>query len=467
MLFDKETYVARRNKLKQQVKEGLILLFGNNEAPANYPANAYKYRQDSCFLYFYGQHREGLAGVIDVDNDREYFFGDDIDIEDIVWFGAVDSVADLAAQSGVAESAPMGRLADIVGEARAKGRKIHFLPPYRHDLMIQLMDLTGIHPARQREEASLELIRAVIDQRAVKSPAEIEEIERACAIGHEMHTTAMRLCRPGVTEQFIAGTISGIASAKGCMPSFPTILSMHGEIMHGYPMPRPLEAGRLMLCDAGAETNENYCSDNTRTTPISGKFTTRQREIYSIVEACHDHVLDIARPGVKWWDVHFSVARLMTERLKEIGLMKGDTEEAVSNGAHAMFFPHGLGHMMGMDVHDMEGLGQQYVGFDDEVRPSTQFGTNCLRCGRRLQEGWVMTDEPGIYFIPALIDEWKSKGLHRDFINYDLLETYKDFGGIRIEDDILITADGCRMLGRERIPYHIDELEAFLAQRAN
>ncbi len=228
MLFDKETYVARRSKLKQQVKEGLILLFGNNEAPANYPANAYKYRQDSCFLYFYGQHREGLAGVIDVDNDREYFFGDDIDIEDIVWFGAVDSVADLAAQSGVAESAPMGRLADIVGEARAKGRKIHFLPPYRHDLMIQLMDLTGIHPARQREEASVELIRAVIDQRAVKSPAEIEEIERACAIGHEMHTTAMRLCRPGVTEQFIAGTISGIASAKGCMPSFPTILSMHG-----------------------------------------------------------------------------------------------------------------------------------------------------------------------------------------------------------------------------------------------
>ncbi len=232
-------------------------------------------------------------------------------------------------------------------------------------------------------------------------------------------------------------------------------------------MPRPLEAGRLMLCDAGAETNENYCSDNTRTTPISGKFTTRQREIYSIVEACHDHVLDIARPGMKWWDVHFSVARLMTERLKEIGLMKGDTEEAVSNGAHSMFFPHGLGHMMGMDVHDMEGLGQQYVGFDDEVRPSTQFGTNCLRCGRRLQEGWVMTDEPGIYFIPALIDEWKSKGLHRDFINYDLLETYKDFGGIRIEDDILITADGCRMLGRERIPYHVDELEAFLAQRAN
>ena len=465
MLFDKETYIARRDRLRRQVGSGLVLLFGNNDAPANYPANAYKFRQDSSFLYFFGQQREGLVGVIDIDNGREYLIGDDIDMDDIVWFGAVDSVADMAEQCGADGGAPMSRLAELVDRARFQGRKVHFLPPYRHDQMIRLMDLTGIHPARQREEASLELIRAVIDQRAVKSAGEIEEIEKACAIGYEMHTTAMRLCRPGVSEQYIAGIISGIASARGCMPSFPTILSMHGEIMHGYPSPRPLEGGRLMLCDAGAETNGNYCSDNTRTTPIDGKFTPRQREIYSIVEACHDHVLDIARPGVKWWDVHFSVARLMTDRLKEVGLMKGDTEEAVRNGAHAMFFPHGLGHMMGMDVHDMEGLGQQYVGFDDEVRPSGQFGTNCLRCGRRLQEGWVMTDEPGIYFIPALIDDWKSRGLHKDFINYDLLETYKDFGGIRIEDDILVTADGCRMLGRERIPYHLDDVETFMAQR--
>lgn len=465
MLFDKAIYTARRNRLKQQVKSGLILLFGNNESPSNYPSNVYKFRQDSSFLYFYGQHREGLVGVIDVDNDKEYLIGNDIDIEDIVWCGFVDSVADLAAQSGVENSAPMSRLSDLVNEARNKGQKVHFLPLYRHDLMIQLMDLTGIHPSRQREQASLELIKAVIDQRAVKTQGEIEEIERACAIGYEMHTTAMRLCRPGVTEQSIAGRISGIASSKGCMVSFPTILSMHGEIMHGNPSPRPLEAGRLMLCDAGAETNENYCSDNTRTTPISGVFTQRQREIYSIVEACHDHAIELARPGMKWWDVHMGVARLMTERLKELGLMKGDTDEAVRNGAHAMFFPHGLGHMMGMDVHDMEGLGQQYVGFDDEVRPSDQFGTNCLRCGRRLQEGWVMTDEPGIYFIPALIDDWKNKGINKDFINFDRVETYKDFGGIRIESDILITKDGCRVLGKEHIPYHIDEVEEFLRQR--
>ena len=439
---------------------------GNNDSPMNYPSNVYKFRQDSCFLYYFGQHREGLVGVIDADEGKEYLIGNDIDIEDIVWFGQVDSVADLAAQCGVAHSAPMSQLAQLVEKAKGQGRKIHFLPPYRHDIQIQLMDLLGIHPSQQRQQASVELIKAVVDQRAVKTEEEIAEIEKACAIGYEMHTTAMRLCQPGVTEQYIAGVISGIASSKGCITSFPSILSMHGEIMHGYPSPRPLEAGRLMLCDAGAETNENYCSDNTRTTPISGTFTQRQRDIYNIVVECHDYALSIAAPGVKWWDVHFGVARLMTERLKELGLMKGDTDEAVRNGAHAMFMPHGLGHMMGMDVHDMEGLGQTYVGFDEEVQPNLeQFGTNCLRCGRRLQEGWVMTDEPGIYFIPALIDEWHAKGINKDFLNFDLLETYKDFGGIRLEDDILITKEGCRFLGDKLIPYHTKDVEEFLASR--
>ena len=463
MLFDKQTYMERRRTLRERIGSGLILFMGNNDSPVNYPANGYKFRQDSSVLYYFGLHRDGLVGVIDADEGKEWLIGNDIDIEDIVWFGQVDSVADMARQAGVAQSAPMKELQVLVDKARKQGRKIHFLPPYRHDLMIQLMDLTGIHPSRQREEASVELIKAVIDQRAVKSAAEVEEIERACAIGYEMHTTAMRMCRPGVTEQEIAGRISGIASSRGCIVSFPSILSMHGEIMHGYPSPAPLEAGRLMLCDCGAETNENYCSDNTRTTPISGHFDQRQREIYQIVVDCHDHALKLAAPGVKWWDVHFGVARLMTERLKDLGLMKGDTEEAVQAGAHAMFFPHGLGHMMGMDVHDMEGLGQTYVGFDDEVRPNLeQFGTNCLRCGRRLQEGWVMTDEPGIYFIPALIDDWRSKGHCKDFLCFDKIETYKDFGGIRLEDDILITKDGCRMLGKQIIPYKLEDVENFL-----
>ena len=463
MLFDKKTYVQRRAALKEQVGSGIILLLGNNDSPANYPSNTYRFRQDSSFLYYFGQHRDGLAGIIDIDNNREYLVGNDIDIEDIVWFGSVDSVADMAAQSGVANTLTMAQMADFLSQAKKEGRTIHFLPPYRHDLMIQLMDILGIHPSQQRTQASVALIKAVVNQRAVKTPEEIAEIERACAIGYEMHTTAMKMCRPGVTEQEISGRISGIASSRGCMVSFQSIVSMHGEIMHGYPSPRPLETGRLLLCDAGAETNENYCSDNTRTTPISGRFTQRQKEIYSIVEECHDYALSLAAPGVKWWDVHFGVCRLMTEKLKDLGLMKGDTEEAVRAGAHAMFMPHGLGHMMGMDVHDMEGLGQTYVGFDDEVQPNLeQFGTNCLRCGRRLQEGFVMTDEPGIYFIPALIDDWKARGHCAAFLNFDMLETYKDFGGIRIEDDILITSDGCRFLGKDRIPYHIDEVEKFI-----
>ena len=461
-MFSKETYVHRRETLKKLVKNGLIIFFGNNNSPANYPSNCYTFRQDSSFLYYFGQTREGLVGVIDIDNDKEYLIGDDIDIEDIVWYGSVDSVSDLAAQVGIMNSAPMKQLKPLTEKAQSKGQKIHFLPPYRFDIKIQIMDLLGIHPSQQKGRASMDLIMAVVKMRSAKEQQEIEEIERACAIGYKMHTTAMKLCKPGVTEQYIAGVIDGIAKSHGSMVSFATILSQHGEIMHGNPSPNKLEEGRLMLCDAGAETNMNYCSDNTRTMPVGGKFTQRQLEIYQIVEACHDYTLKVAKPGVPWKEVHTNVCRLMTDKLKELGLMKGDTDEAVAAGAHAMFLPHGLGHMMGMDVHDMEALDQRYVGFDDEFQPSDQFGTNCLRMGRRLEENYIMTDEPGIYFIPALIDDWKASGHNAEFINFDLLETYKDFGGVRIEDDILITKDGCRFLGKERIPYHPHDVEDFM-----
>jgi len=463
-MFKTETYIARRQQLKQLVNSGIILIFGNNESPCNFPANGYyPFRQDSSFLYYFGQQRDGLVGVIDVDNDTETLIGDDIDIEDIVWYGSVESVKMMAEQVGVSNSTPMKALQGICAEALAKRRKIHFLPPYRYDIKLQLFDLLGIHPNQQKQEASMELIRAVVKMRSTKTAEEVEELERAAAIGYKMHTTAMRLTKPGVTEKFIAGQVDGTAHSYGSMVSFPTIFTQHGEILHGSPSPAPLEAGRLVLCDAGAETVNNYCSDNTRTMPVSGKFTQRQLEIYSIVEACHDYALEVAKPGVKWMDVHFAVCRLMTDRLKELGLMKGDAEEAVRAGAHAMFLPHGLGHMMGMDVHDMEALDQINVGFDEETRPNLeQFGTNCLRMGRRLEEGFVVTDEPGIYFIPALIDEWKANGHCAEFLNFDKLETYKDFGGIRIEDDVLITKDGCRFLGKDRIPYHAKDVEEFM-----
>ncbi|MDD6494711.1 MAG: aminopeptidase P family protein [Bacteroidales bacterium] len=467
-MFSKETYTSRRQTLKELVKDGLILLFGNNESPCNYPNNGYSpFRQDSSFLYYFGLQESGLIGVIDADSGEEWLLGDDVDVEDIVWYGSVPTIGSLAETVGVSNSARRDHIAKLVDDAKKQNRRIHFLPPYRHDIKIDIMDLVGIHPSQQAQAASLDLINAVVKMRSRKSEEEIEELERAAVIGYEMHTKAMRLIRPGRTEKFIAGQIDGTALSYGAHHSFPTIFSQHGEIMHGAPSMNSLESGRLVLCDCGGETINNYCSDNTRTMPVNGKYTQRQKEIYDIVDECHDLALEVSKPGVKYFDVHLAVCRRMTERLKELGLMKGDVDDAVEQGAHAMFLPHGLGHMMGMDVHDMEGLGQIHVGFDEETRPRLeQFGTNCLRMGRRLEEGFVITDEPGIYFIPALIDDWKAKGHCKDFINYDLLETYKDFGGIRIEDDILITENGCRFIGEKVIPYHTADVERYMAENA-
>lgn len=463
-MFSKEIFVNRRSELKKRVGCGLIILFGNNDASRNYPANAYRMRQDSSFLYYFGQKRDGLVGVIDIDNNCECLYGDDIDIDDIIWYGFVPSVAALANEVGVSVAKPMSDFYKLVEEARKKEQTIHFLPQYRSDIQIMLSDLMGFHPSQSKENASVALIKAIVDMRAIKKPEEIEQLESVAQTGYLMHTTAMKLCKPGVTEMFIAGQIEGIAMSYGDSCSFQSILSTHGEVAHGYPSHRPMEAGRLMLCDAGAENDAHYCSDHTRVTPVSGRFTQQQRNIHKIVEAAHDIVIAKARPGVKWLDMHLDACRVIAEGLKGVGLMKGNVEDAVQSGAHAMFMTHGLGHMMGMDVHDMEGLGQNYVGFDDEVQPSTQFGLNCLRCGRRLQEGFVMTDEPGIYFIPQLIDLWRSQGMHKDFINYDEVEKYREFGGIRIENDILITADGNRYIGDQMIPYRAEDIEDFIAQ---
>jgi xaa-pro dipeptidase len=463
-MFDKKTYINRRNELKKLVQKGVIILFGNNEAPCNFPNNPYyPFRQDSSFLYYFGAKRDGLVGVIDIDNDTETLIGDDIDIEDIVWYGSVTSVKDMANAAGVNLTAPAKALKDICYEALKQKRTIHFLPPYRADIKIQIFDYLGIHPSQQKENASLELIKAIVKMRSVKSAEEIEELKRAAEIGYAMHTTAMKLIKPGVTEKYISGVLDGVAASYGSMVSFPTIFSQHGEILHGAPSMNKLEDGRLVLCDCGGETINHYCSDNTRTMPVNGKYTQKQLDIYNIVSDCHDLVLQIAKPNIKWFDIHMDVCRLMTDRLKELGLMKGNTEDAVQAGAHALFMPHGLGHMMGMDVHDMEGLGQIYVGYDDEIQPSTQFGTASLRMGRRLQEGFVVTDEPGIYFIPDLINDWKAKKHCADFINFEALEAYKDFGGIRIEDDVLITKTGCTFIGEKLIPYHSADVETFMA----
>lgn len=458
-MFETAVYKNRRMRLKEKVSGGLILILGNGEASANYKDNTYKFRQDSSFLYFYGLNQPGFAGVIDVDSGKEYIFGDDVDMDDIIWMGPQPSVQDMAASVGVEHTAPFANLADTLREAVRQGRRVHFLPPYRFRNVVLLGDLLGIHHSLTGEYASLELIKAVVSLRSVKEACEIEEITKACNIGYEMHTTAMRLCKPGVKEQYIAGILEGIAASYGSMVSFPVILSQNGETLHNHDHSQLLQKGRLMLTDAGAESVNNYCSDFTRTVPVGGKFTERQKDIYNIVLAANNKAIEIARPGVTYQYVHLEVCKVLAQGLKDLGLMRGNVDEAVAAGAHALFMPHGLGHMMGIDVHDMEDLGQIHVGYDDETRPIRQFGTSSLRMGRRLQEGFVITDEPGCYFIPALIDQWKQQGLHKNFLNYDKIESYKDFGGIRLEDDLLIVPGGSRFLGDKRTPITVEEVE--------
>ncbi len=457
-MFDKNTFVNRRKQLKNKSLKGIALLLGNTESPMNYKDNTYHYRQDSSFLYFFGLDFPGLAGVIDFDSGEDYIFGNDVDIEDIIWMGPQVSLKENGAKVGISNTAPFAKLFDLVKQVQDEGRTIHFLPPYRGENKILLEKLTGISSLVIQSKASLELIKAVISIREIKEDQEVKEIEKACATGYAMHVAAMRMAQPGTWEQKIAGTIEGISLAGGGMTSFPIILSQNGETLHNHDHSQLLQEGKLMLCDAGAESLLHYASDFTRTTPVGGKFTTKQREIYEIVLAANNKATELTKPGVTYLSIHLAAAEVIATGLKDLGLMKGDVKEAVAAGAHAMFFPHGLGHMMGLDVHDMEDLGQIYVGYDDEIQPVDQFGTAYLRLGKRLKPGFVVTNEPGCYFIPALIDKWKAEGINRDFINFEKVNEYRDFGGIRLEDDILVTETGAEIIG-ERVPISPDEVE--------
>lgn len=458
-MFDKEIYRNRRSRLIQSVPDGLLLFLGNSEAPTNYPSNCYKFRQDSTFLYYFGLQDPDFAAVIDAETGEETLFGNDVDIDDIIWMGPQPLVSEKAASVGVARSRPLADLAGVIEQARKAGRTVHFLPPYRHHNRILLNRLLGIPFEKMKEEASVTFIKAVAAMRLIKEDCEIAEIEKACDIGYTMHYTAMKMARLGMLEQSLVGVMEGIAAQAGNFPSFAIILSQNGETLHNHMHHQILTDGRLLVIDAGAETNSCYASDFTRTLPCSGRFTDRQKDIYSIVSAANDLGIALARPGITYTDVHLSVCRLIAQGLKNLGLMKGDVDEAVAAGAHALFMPHGLGHHMGLDVHDMEDLGENYVGYDDTYRRSTQFGLASLRMGKMLEKGHVVTVEPGIYFIPTLIEKWKREGINRDFIAFDKLESYYDFGGIRIEDDILLTDSGCRLLGSKRLPHTVEEVE--------
>ncbi len=457
-MFAKEIYIARRKNLIKQLSGGLVLLPGNSDVPFNYPANIYSFRQDSSFMYFFGIKQPDLIGILDVDSGEDYMFGNDVGIDDIIWMGEQPSMKEFAGKNGVKKTFPLADVYDFVAKAKAQGRKIHFLPPYRAQTKLLLEKLLGTPVADLASKVSEELIKAVVKLRSVKEPGEIEEIERTVDVAYEMHTTAMKMAMPGVKEQEIYGRVEGIALSKGGTVSFPVILSVNGQILHNHHHENILQKGQLMVTDAGAESPMNYCSDITRTTPVGGTFTQKQKEIYETVLNANLEVIKACKPGVYYKDMHLLSAKIVAQGLKDVGIMKGDIDEAVANGAHALFYPHGLGHMMGLDVHDLEGLGENYVGYDETISRSEQFGLAFLRMGRKLEKGFVITVEPGTYFIPALIDIWKKENKLADFINYSKLEEYRDFGGIRIEDDILITDNACRVLGKP-IPKTVADIQ--------
>ncbi len=457
-MFHKDVYVQRRENLIKLVNNGIVLLLGNTDVPMNYASNVYHWRQDSTFLYFFGLDYQNMAAVIDTDNGTEHIFGNDVSLGDIIWMGSQISTAEKADACGVSHHHPYSKLHEMVVSAIQSGRKVHFLPPYRAENKILLESLTGIKPAQQKQEASVELIKAVVELRSVKDEHEIAELEKAMDTAWLMHTTAMKMARPGVYEREIAGAIEGIALAAGGMLSFPAIVSKRGETLHNHYHGNKLEKNDLLLVDTGAETSMHYATDHTRTSPVGGKYTPKQKDIYQAVLDAQIRSIEIMKPGVTNFRAHLLAAETMANRLKDLGLMKGDISTAVQKGAHALFMPHGLGHMMGLDVHDMEDLGENYVGYDDEVKRSEIFGTAFLRLGRKYQPGFVLTVEPGCYFIPALIDQWQSEGKFREYINYDKVNEYRDFGGIRIEDDILITDTGYKILGKP-IPKTVEEVE--------
>jgi len=457
-MFPRDTYVARRDTLRSRFDGGLLLFPGNGESAANFADNCFTFRQDSTFLYYFGLDQPDLSAVIDVDTGTTTIFGHELTIDDIVWMGDLPTLADRAAQVGVESTRPGEALTEVVSPARSKGRPIRYLPPYRAQIVLQLADLLDVAPSRVTEGASEELIKAVVAQRNYKSDEEVTEIEKAIEISVAMHQAAMRMARPGITEAEIAGEVEGLALRSGGRISFPVIATINGQTLHNHAHHNTLSAGDLFLLDSGAETAMGYAGDLTSTFPVSPSLDERQKTIWDLVLAAYDASVDALAPGVPNRDIHFTACRVIFEGMKDLGIMKGDTEEALEAGAHAMVMPHGIGHMMGLDVHDMENLGEQHVGYGGELR-STQFGLKSLRLSRALEPGFVLTVEPGVYFIPQLMDRWRSERYLTQFIDYDELDRWRDFGGMRNEEDYLITPDGARRLG-PRKPQTSEEIEA-------
>ncbi len=457
-MFDKEIYISRRKVLKENIKQGVILFFGNDETPMNYPDNPYHFRQHSSFLYYFGLDYPALSALIDLDNGTETIFGEDLSIDDIVWTGKLPTIKEMSEKSGVQDVLPMVKLYTILREATASGRNIHFLPPFRPENKIKLLKLLNIRPDQFTLKSSEELVKVVVSQREIKSDVEIAEIDKAVNWTVDMHEAAIKYARPGMLESEISALVTKIPLERQGTLSFPIIATVKGEVLHNHYHGNTLEKGQLFLLDAGAETPLHYAGDLTSTFPVSKKFTKKQKDFYQLVLNAHYGAVSLLKPGIPFKDVHLEACRIIFEGLKDFGLVKGNTEDAIHEGAHAMFFPTGLGHMMGLDVHDMEDLGESHVGYNGEPK-SSQFGLKSLRLAKELKSGFVITVEPGIYFIPELIDLWSSEKKLSQFINYSKVKKMIGFGGIRIEQDYLITNDGYRLLGRKK-PMEIDEIES-------
>ncbi|MDR1203434.1 MAG: aminopeptidase P N-terminal domain-containing protein [Tannerellaceae bacterium] len=455
-MFSKETYIARRAKLKQTVGSGLLLFLGNDESGMNYADNTYHFRQDSTFLYFFGLSYAELNAIIDIDNDREIIFGDELTIDAIVWMGTQPTLQEKGESIGIADIRPSKEIEEYLKNTRQKKQDIHYLPVYRAEHQVKLLAWLDIYPGT--EKPSLSFILGVINQRNYKTVEEIVEIEKACVVTADMHLTAMRMVRPGIRESEVAAAVAEVAYANDYQLSFPIIATINGQTLHNHYHGNMIKSGDMLLLDAGAETEMGYAGDMSSTIPADSIFTVRQKEIYAISVAAHEAAVAALRPGILFEDVYDLSLKVIMEGLKELGFVKGDPMEAVKAGAAALFMPCGLGHMMGLDVHDMENLGEVYVGYDGRLK-STQFGRKSLRLGRKLEPGFVLTIEPGIYFIPELIDLWREQNKFTEFINYEKVVTYKDFSGIRNEEDYLITESGARLLGK-KIPIRTEEVEA-------
>lgn len=455
-MFAKETYVQRRAQLKKKMGSGVLLFLGNDEQGLHYEDNTFRYRQDSTFLYYFGLSFAGLSAIIDIDEDKEIIFGNELTIDHIVWMGTQPTLKEKSERVGISEISPSAEIVNYLHRAVRKGRAVHYLPPYRAEHKLKLMDWLGIPPAHQ--EGSVPFIRAVVAQRNYKSAEEIVEIEKACNVTADMHTTAMKVIRPGMYEYEVVAEMNRIAEMNNCQLSFATIATINGQTLHNHYHGNKVKSGDLFLIDAGAEVESGYAGDMSSTVPADKTFTSKQRAVYEIQNAMHLAAVNALRPGIPYMEVYELTARTLVEGMKGLGLMKGNADDAVREGAHALFYPHGLGHMMGLDVHDMENLGEVWVGYNGQPK-STQFGRKSLRLAIPLEPNFVLTVEPGIYFIPELIDRWKGEKNFADFINYDKVEEYRHFGGIRNEEDYLITADGARRLGK-KIPLTPEEVEA-------